>query len=821
MIGVAVIIPCYNLGRTLGEALESVRLQTRPAAEIIVVDDGSDDPYTRHVVGRMIDEGACIVQTANQGVAAARNLGVGLTSAPYVVLLDADDVLRPDYIERAAALLDSRPEIDFVTCALEAFGGAEYAWSPPPLSWIETLVRGGPHVSSMFRRTLWKTVGGFDTSLDGYEDTDFWLTALERGCRGETLPEALVRYRVRTGSRYRHAIRPERYVATMAAIYRKRLRQTALTGTDLLTAKERFIDEQRAHQQALCARQRGVEAAISQVRREVELTRTALTAAGIDALDWGDLRRVSPVSPVWGLDRGKPLDRVYIERFLEQHKGDIRGAVLEVKDAGYTRAFGDDRVTSHDVVDIDARNPHATIVADLARADGVPAESFDCFIMTQTLHIIYDIPAVLSQAYRLLKPGGVLLCTLPSVSRISYEDGGLEGGDFWRFTEAAARAAFMEHFPPEAVEVTSHGNLKMCAAFLHGLSDADLPAGTLDEADPWHPLVCCVRAVKPRHGDGRAGRRAAQRGTVGSSEWNAGAILLYHRVGARIPDTHGLCVATDDFRAHMQILAERYRPLPLPELVQRARSSLPAGSVAVTFDDGYLEMLTDVSPILLEYGIPATFFVTTDRLDEEHEFWWDVFERIFVSDERLPPMLDLYGDGRWTHPTAAPGDRTSAMRALSELLYPLGPAEQERIVTLVSAWSGVPLPARRTHRPMAAREITELASRPGHLIGAHTVHHLDLPSHSIETQRREVLESKQCLEGLLRRPVDAFAYPYGRLAGDTVRVVRDAGFSIAATVEGRPLLPGAERLLLPRFEIKAGDRAGFDARLQRTIAGGG
>ena len=818
MTGVAVVMTCYNLGRTLDEAIESVRRQTRPAAEMVVVDDGSDDALTHHVVDRLITEGVCIVRTANQGVAAARNLGVRLTSSPYVTLLDADDVLHPDYIARLAAVLDSRSEIDFVTCALEAFGEADYVWAPPPIGWVDALVSGGPHVSSMFRRALWERVRGFDPSLPGYEDTEFWLRALEGGSRGETLPDALVRYRVRAGSRYRRAIQPPRYVDTMEAIYRKRPDRIAAAGRVLLRAKDQFIEAQRAHQRGLHAKQGELEAAIAEVRHEIERARTALTDAGILPIDWGDLRRVTPVSPVWGLDRGKPLDRIYIERFLHRHRHDIRGAILEVGDAGYSRAFGETRVTSHDVVDIDARNPSATIVADLACADGIPPGSFDCFIMTQTLHLIYDIHAVLSHAYRVLKPGGVLLCTLPSVSRISHDDRGLEGGDFWRFTEAAARAAVSHHFPPAAVEVTTHGNLKTSAAFLHGLTESDLPDGALEESDPWHPLICCVRAVKPRRGDGGLGRRSIQPGRgAGDVGGNPGAVLLYHRVGARVPDTHGLSVRTEDFRAHLRILAERYRPMALPELVSAARSGLPAGAVAVTFDDGYLEMLTHVSPILLEYGIPATFFVNTDRLDDPHEFWWDVLERVFVSPDEIPPVLDLFEDGRWRHSTVTAAERSAAMTSLFALLFPLSSREREAIMTRVTRWSGLALAPRDTHRAMTGDEIRELGARPGHAVGAHTVHHLSLLGQSEETQWREVCESKQRLERLVGWRIDALAYPYGQFDGTTVRVARQAGFSIAATVEARAVHPGVDPLLVPRIEVKSGDGTALEALLQGLI----
>jgi SAM-dependent methyltransferase len=217
----------------------------------------------------------------------------------------------------------------------------------------------------------------------------------------------------------------------------------------------------------------------------------------ISPVNWGDLRRVTPISNVWGLDRGRPLDRYYIENFLERNRVDIKGRVLEVKDPWYTNTYGTG-VTRVDVLDINAANQRATIVADLSKRGSVPIDAFDCFVFTQTLHIIYDIRAVLSNVYRLLKPEGVLLCTIPAVRRINYEDGGLENGDFWRFTSASVRRLFSEFFAPDSYQVAGFGNVLTCVAFLHGLSPDELTHDELDFVDPWFPLIYCVRAVKSR-----------------------------------------------------------------------------------------------------------------------------------------------------------------------------------------------------------------------------------------------------------------------------------------------------------------------------------
>ena len=207
----------------------------------------------------------------------------------------------------------------------------------------------------------------------------------------------------------------------------------------------------------------------------------------------GTMRRTRPLSDHWGRERGTPVDRWYIERFLDEHRGDIRGRVLEVMDAGYTERFGSG-VDRADVLDVDAANPRATIVADLAAARDVPANTFDCFVLTQTLQFVYEVEAAVRAAHRLLRPGGVLLATVPCVSRID-RSAGVEG-DFWRFTQASCERLFGAVFGPEQVEVRAYGNVLAAVAFLMGMAREELREQELDGGDAYFPVLIAVRAVK-------------------------------------------------------------------------------------------------------------------------------------------------------------------------------------------------------------------------------------------------------------------------------------------------------------------------------------
>lgn len=209
---------------------------------------------------------------------------------------------------------------------------------------------------------------------------------------------------------------------------------------------------------------------------------------------FGSLRRLTPISGNFGYDRGEPIDRYYIEAFLDRHAADIRGRVLEIGDDVYTRCYGGEKVTRRDVLHISADNPHATIVADLAGGDGIPSDSFDCIILTQTLHFIYDMPAAVRTIHRILRLGGVCLATVPGISQI--DRGEWKDIWYWALTGTAVRRLFTGPFVQEDVTVQSHGNVLASCAFLQGIASDELTRTELDYHDPSFPLVVTVRAVK-------------------------------------------------------------------------------------------------------------------------------------------------------------------------------------------------------------------------------------------------------------------------------------------------------------------------------------
>jgi SAM-dependent methyltransferase len=210
---------------------------------------------------------------------------------------------------------------------------------------------------------------------------------------------------------------------------------------------------------------------------------------------FGSFRRLEPISREYGFDRGLPIDRYYIERFLAAHAASVHGRVLEVKEDTYTRRFGGGRVTASDVLCLEADAPGATIVGDLCAAPHVPSDAFDCVIVTQTLQLIYDLRAAVATLHRILHPGGVLLATVPGISQVSPH---AEWGDRWSwgFTTASARRLLAEAFGDERVEVEAHGNVVTAIGHLQGLAASELTAAELDHRDPEYQVSIGLRAVK-------------------------------------------------------------------------------------------------------------------------------------------------------------------------------------------------------------------------------------------------------------------------------------------------------------------------------------
>ncbi|MEX2400211.1 MAG: glycosyltransferase [Rhodothermales bacterium] len=549
---VSVVITTYNHARYLRDAVESVRAQTFGDFEILVIDDGSTDatPEVAACCG-----GIRYLRQHNQGLSAARNAGLRESRGRFLVFLDADDRLLPGALAAGLNCFSAYSEAAFVFGRYRQVSETGELLSqpvPPPVrhSYYNAFLGGnlvGMHATVMYRRVRLREIGGFDVTLPACEDYDVYLR-MTRRFDVAMHDEAVADYRMHDANMSRnialmlssalrvlrkqraHARRDarrqasleqglrqwRRYYGEKMMPYLGTLRNSAGPGVPILKAAWHLLRSDPATFAA---------SVLSEIERRVggQLTgvvkrfvrRSPSTGAGrqspskarrpfrttwpsppVGTVRFGDFRRITPMSTQFGFDRGCPIDRYYIEAFLHRHASAIRGRVLEVGDDAYTKRFGGDRVVCSDVLHVTTGHPKATFIDDLSSAKTLPSNAFDCVILTQTLHLIYDVRAALANLYRILKPGGVLLMTVPgSISQL--EQGTWKEVWCWGFTELSIRKLCGEAFETSPVEIVTSGSVLTAISFLHGLAASELEPSELDYHDPLYPLLISVRIRKP------------------------------------------------------------------------------------------------------------------------------------------------------------------------------------------------------------------------------------------------------------------------------------------------------------------------------------
>jgi hypothetical protein len=206
---------------------------------------------------------------------------------------------------------------------------------------------------------------------------------------------------------------------------------------------------------------------------------------------WGNLRRTRPFSEFFGFDRGTPVDRYYLNAFLDQHRDLITGDVLEIQSPGFTRRFGQ-RLRATDSVDIVAQmNP--TYVCDLAKSQGIiPSDRYDCFLLPNTLSVLKNLDGCLEQALRVVRPGGVILASTAGMVPLTPD---VE--EYWRMSEHGWREVFARVWPSCDVSVEAHGNCLTAVAACYGLALEELTEEELRVRDPRFPVLVTVRCTKP------------------------------------------------------------------------------------------------------------------------------------------------------------------------------------------------------------------------------------------------------------------------------------------------------------------------------------
>ncbi len=544
---VAVIVTTYNDSRFLPDALRSVFEQVRPPDEVIVVDDGSaEDP--RDIVSRF--PGARLIRQENQGLSGARNTGLLATSADLVLFLDADDILLPSALSAGLACLAENPDAAFVYGAymmvnenLRAFGNVYYR--PAGADAVATILLGnaiGMHATVLYRREVLAAVGGFDRTLRKVEDYEIYLriasehpvashpevvTLCRRHGRNMSLAaEDMLRVSIAVHDAYRpepgetsrrrawsegrelfraYWIQVGLGALATAALARRKPRETLQGMVRLYSlwnetrpcgraaARDRLMFGGHVMRRFM----RGLASQVLPVSAKQWMRRrlTSHHPGAMLASEAGGGAAPRPVSIDFGYDRGDPIDRYYIEGFLERHRADVRGRVLEVGEATYSRRYGGDRVERQDVLHVHPGKAQATIVGDISQRGVLPASAFDCIILTQTLHLIFDMQAALEELHAALKPGGVLLLTVPGITPV--DRGEWRDSWYWSLTAASVRRLCERACGEAETSIETHGNVLAATAFLQGLAQQDLDRAQLDPTDGAFPVIITLRLRRP------------------------------------------------------------------------------------------------------------------------------------------------------------------------------------------------------------------------------------------------------------------------------------------------------------------------------------
>ncbi len=787
------VIRCGHLVDGVFETLRSLTTGTAAATTGGIVASPATpalaDSWLRSIAAR---HGFAFVRVSSEQPGAAWNAGLALhADASFALCIDAGDVLTRGSLALLNDALVATPSAGFATPGMEWVGpGTSRSLTGPHGDTPSEILANiqSVHASSLFRLSFWNAGVTFDEGLPALEHVDFW-SRIGNGAPAVPVPKACLRRRVHARALYKATWGTPEYGAAAETVFARHA--GAADAAVVLYQNESLARRGFERRSALEDRATRLTAEhdllLGQLRQERD------RHPSTTGVDLGSFRRTTPLTHDWGYSRGTPADRPLIERFLAAHRDDIRGHVLEVQEDDYTRRFGGPMVTASDILDLNAENGNATVFADLRDAGNIADNWFDCIILTQTLHVVDDMEAVLRECFRILKPGGVLLATLPCSSRVCLEYG--PEGDYWRATESGVRSLATQVFQPAGVDTVAVGNPLINAAFTFGLAGEELPAATWQVDDPYFPSLVGLRATKPEsHAPPRQWRRTSPSSPLG-------VVLMYHRVADAEADPFGLCVTPARFRSQVEWLGSVGTIVPLAQLAARETRDRSL-QFALTFDDGYADNFTQAAPLLARAGVPATFFLTTGAGPEPYRYWWDRLNLLLFADGPRTLTLDL-PSGRVTFSLTTAVEREAAVHAIHNAIVALPSAERNAFVdvAVVSAGSGRLAPDTRR---MTWDEVRSLAENPLFDIGGHTHDHLLLTAQAPAALDFELRESRHTLERELGLPVTSLAYPFGAFNATTLAAAQSSGYRVAVTCDSRAVTRLDDPLALPRLAVGEG-----------------
>jgi peptidoglycan/xylan/chitin deacetylase (PgdA/CDA1 family) len=317
-------------------------------------------------------------------------------------------------------------------------------------------------------------------------------------------------------------------------------------------------------------------------------------------------------------------------------------------------------------------------------------------------------------------------------------------------------------------------------------------------------------------------------------------ILMYHRIDETPCDPWELAVHPKHFEEQLQFLKQHGHVVSMEELTTSlSNKTLKNKTVALTFDDGYLDNFTQAAPLLDKYRLPATFYITTGGIGTNDQFWWDELQDLILLNDSLPKQFHLtindenidfdLGDEHqlnqklkdqiksWNAEQASIDKRTELYFTIWKNLRVCEPVIRKKYLQDIRNWAGKQ--SERSGQMMNWEQVQSLSKNQLFSIGGHTVNHPALGAHPINIQKQEIVHGADTLRKMISKDIMGFAYPHGNYNHDTISILKEVGFNYAVTTESTSLSDKSKQFELPRFQVKNWNGNDFIKHIQQWQTG--
>ncbi len=316
-------------------------------------------------------------------------------------------------------------------------------------------------------------------------------------------------------------------------------------------------------------------------------------------------------------------------------------------------------------------------------------------------------------------------------------------------------------------------------------------------------------------------------------------VLMYHRIANPNSDPWQIAVSPENFDQHLQILKKCYNVISVPELVRQLENKkIEANGVCITFDDAYSDNYLFAKPLLEKYLLPATFFVPSDYIRKNKQFWWDELEKIILYSERLPSKLSTTIGGQpfefnletghlsheekakhqsWVWEDPPPTLRCELYLAIWKRLQLLRSVAIEHILKELREWAGYKSSFNAGDIAMNTSQLKQMYTNSLFTIGVHTLTHPALAAHSEDIQTQEIVGCRQALEDISGLRIETIAYPYGSYNDITLSIAAKQKFIAGFTTQTQVVDKSSNLLELGRLQVVNQDAESFEKLLKEWL----